>query len=166
MSPLRSRVRSHRGLNAALAAGLAVWALAQTLPAAAQVQAESRTIIVPAGKATLVTHGERLTRVSISNPEVAEALVVSPYEILLNGKMTGTTSLVLWDASGRRELFAVEVTADAVALERQIKTLFPEEAIEVTATGNVFILTGSVSEATVARRALEIAASSGLVVVD
>jgi pilus assembly protein CpaC len=142
------------------------WALAYAPVARAQEVTADRTIIVPAGKATLVTHGERLTRVSISNPEVAEALVVSPFEILLNGKATGTTSLVLWDASGRRELFAVEVTADAVALERQIRTLFPDEPIDVTATGNVFILTGSVSEATVARRALEIAAATGLVVVD
>src|SRR5688572_6496658 len=161
-----SNLVPRRGLHVALALGLMAWAMAHAPVARAQEVTADRTIIVPAGKATLVTHGERLTRVSISNPEVAEALVVSPYEILLNGKMTGTTSLVLWDASGRRELFAVEVTADAVALERQIKTLFPEEAIEVTATGNVFILTGSVSEATVARRALEIAAASGLVVVD
>jgi len=150
------------GLRAALAAALAVWALAH----APDVTAQERTIVVPSGKATLVTHGDRLTRVSISNPEVAEALVVSPHEVLLNGKETGTTSLVLWDGAGRREVFAVEVTADSDALERQIRSLFPNEPIEVTATGNVFILSGSVSEATVARRAMEIAQATGLTVVD
>ena len=153
------------GRRAALALGLAIWALAATAPAHAQVTAE-RTIIVPSGKATLVTHGDRLTRVSISNPVVAEAVVVSPHEVLLNGRQIGTTTLVLWDAGGRRELFAVEVTADAVALERQLRTLFPDQPISVSATGNAFVLTGSVSEATVARRALEIAESTGLEVVD
>ena len=155
---------SRLGLRAALVATLAAWALAQTPAALAQVA--DRTIVVPTGKATLVTHAERLTRVSVSNPEVAEALVVSPYEVMLNGKTTGTTSMILWDSSGRRELFAVEVTADAVALERQIRSLFPDQPIEVTATGNVFILSGNVTEATAARRAMELAQATGLTVVD
>jgi pilus assembly protein CpaC len=153
-----------RARRAALVLGLATWALAQAADAPAQVT--ERTIIVPTGKATVVTHADRLTRVSISNPTVAEAVVVSPYEVLLNGKQIGTTTLVLWDAVGRRELFAVEVTADAIALERQFQTLFPGETIAVSATGNAFILTGSVSDATVARRAVEIAQSTGLEVVD
>jgi pilus assembly protein CpaC len=165
MRILRERPRSSRRLHALMGVAVAAWALAQTPEARAQAEPE-RTIVVPAGKATLVTHGERLTRVSVSNPAVAEAVVVSPFEVLLNGKETGTTSLVLWDAGGRRELFAVEVTADAVALERQLRVLFPTEEIGVSATGNTFILTGNVSESTIARRAVEIAESSGLEVVD
>ncbi len=165
-----SSYHAARGLRVALGrtlvlAALATWAVAHVPAAHAQASAD-RTIVVPAGKATLVSHGERLTRVSISNPEVAEALVVSPYEVLLNGKETGTTSLVLWDGAGRRELFAVEVTADADALERQLRALYPNEPIDVSATGNVFILSGAVSEATVARRALEVANATGLTVVD
>jgi pilus assembly protein CpaC len=148
-------------------AGLAVWALALAPSATAQAQEpEARTIVVPSGKATLVTHGERLTRVSIANPAVAEAVVVSPHELLLNGKENGTTTLVMWDAAGRRQLFAVEVTADAEALDRQLESLFPDDAIEVSATGNVFILSGSATDDRVARRAVEIAKSTGLTVVD
>jgi pilus assembly protein CpaC len=164
MRALTARLTTARARRAALVLGLAAWGLAQAPPAHAQVA--ERTIIVPTGKATLVTHGDRLTRVSISNPTVAEAVVVSPYEVLLNGRQIGTTTLVLWDAVGGRELFAVEVTADAVALERHLKTLFPNEPIAVSATGNAFILTGSVSDATAARRAVEIAESTGLEVVD
>jgi pilus assembly protein CpaC len=167
LSPLRLRVHPRRGLRAALAAGLAAWALAHAPAASAQTEApEGRTIVVPAGKATLVTHSERLTRVSIANPAVAEAVVVSPHELLLNGRANGTTTLVIWDAGGRREFFAVEVTADAEALDRQLESLFPDDPIDVSATGNVFILSGSASNDRVARRAVEIAESTGLTVVD
>src|SRR3990172_6457785 len=127
MRALSVRFSAARARRVALAFGLAAWALAQAPDAGAQVT--ERTIIVPTGKATLVTHADRLTRVSMSNPLVAEAVVVSPYEVLINGRQIGTTTLVLWDAVGGRELFAVEVTADAIALERQFKTLFPEETI-------------------------------------
>lgn len=167
MRDLHERLLRRRALRAVVGVGLATWALASVPTALAQVEMPGEhTIIVPTGKATLLTHSQRLTRVSISNPEVAEAIVVSPTEVLLNGKTTGTTSLVLWDASGRRQIFAVEVTADAVALQRQFRTLFPDEEIGVSATGNVFILTGNVSEATVARRAIEIAQATGITVVD
>jgi pilus assembly protein CpaC len=58
------------------------------------------------------------------------------------------------------------VTADAPALARSLTTLFPDEDIQVTARGNTLILSGRVSSAFVARRALELAEGSGAVLID
>ena len=63
-------------------------------------------------------------------------------------------------------MYGVEVTADASALERHLATLYPDEDIQVTAQGNTLILTGVVSSAFVARRALELAEGSGAILVD
>ena len=120
---------------------------------------DDHTVSVAMGKAALVTHGVNLRQVSISDPSVAEAVVVSPNEVLVNGKKMGSTSLVLWDASGRRELHSIEVTADAQALQRQFSLLFPGEDLRVQASGNTFVLSGSVSDASVERRAIAIASS-------
>lgn len=105
-------------------------------------------------------------RVSMANPEVAEAVVVSPTEVLINGRTLGTTTFVVWDTAGVRHIYGVEVTADAGALDRHLSTLFPDEAIEVSARGNTLMLSGPVSSALVARRALELAEGSGAVVID
>ena len=105
-------------------------------------------------------------RVSMANPEVAEAVVISPREILINGLRLGSTTFVVWDTTGTRRIYGVEVTADAAALERYLDMLFPDEDIVVTAQGNTIILSGAVSSAFVARRALELANGTGAVLID
>ena len=151
-----------------LVLGIAVYGLTQPAGAAGQaaVSGEGRTISLAKGTAQLVTHPVAMRRVSVSNADVAEAVVVSPNELLLNGKEIGTTSLVIWDAEGRRTLYPVEVTLDAAALENHFRALFPNERIEVSASGNVYILSGNVSNGTVAQRAVELAEATGALVVD
>lgn len=105
-------------------------------------------------------------RVSMADPAIAEAVVVSPTEVLINGMALGTTTFVVWDTLGVRRIYGVEVTADAPALQRSLDTLFPDENIQVTARGNTLILSGRVSSAFVARRALELADGTGAVLID
>jgi pilus assembly protein CpaC len=106
------------------------------------------------------------SRISMANPDVAEAVVMSPTEILINGRTLGTTTFVVWDTTGVRRIYGVEVTVDAGALERRLETLFPDEDIEVVAQGGTLMLSGSVSSAFVARRALELAEGTGAVLID
>lgn len=151
-----------------LVLGIAVYGLTQPAGAAGQaaVSGEGRTISLGKGTAQLVTHPIAMRRVSVSNAEVAEAVVVSPNELLLNGKEIGSTSLVIWDAEGRRTLYPVEVTLDAAALENHFRSLFPNEQLEVSSSGNVYVLSGNVSNGTVAQRAVELAEATGAMVVN
>jgi pilus assembly protein CpaC len=48
------------------------------------------------GKSTLLTLDSPLDRVSIPQPEIADVIVISPLQILINGKTLGETSLILW----------------------------------------------------------------------
>lgn len=146
-----------RLLSARLASLVVVIAVCGlTQPSTAAGQAADGSIRVATGGAELITHGSAMRRVSVANADVAEAIVVSPTELLLNGKEIGTTSLVIWDATGARTVYPVAVTLDSSALERQFAVLFPEEQIQVEAAGSIIILNGSVTSSTVARRAMEI----------
>jgi pilus assembly protein CpaC len=102
----------------------------------------------------------------VASADVAEAVVVSPNELLIHGREIGTTSLVIWDAEGGRTLYPVEVTLDAAALETHFRALFPDEQIEVSASGNTYILSGNVTNSTTAERAVEIAEASEAMVVN
>jgi pilus assembly protein CpaC len=93
-------------------------------------------------------------------------VVVSPTEVLINGKTLGTTSLFLWDNSGAIKLYSVEVTADAPGLQRYLSSVLSGESIDVLASGNVVTLSGQVRDASVANRAVEIAKGSGATIVD
>jgi pilus assembly protein CpaC len=123
-------------------------------------------ISIAQGTSALIDYPGELTRVSVTDVSVAEAVVMSPTEVLINGIGLGTTSLFLWDSAGARRLYSVEVTADVATLGRYIDLLFPEEDIEVTAQGNTVILSGRVSEAFVARRAIELAQGTGAEILD
>ncbi len=118
------------------------------------------------GTSAVLVSPVEINRISMADAEVAEAVVMSPREVLINGKTLGTTTFVVWDTEGIRRIYGVEVTADAGALGRHLTTLYPDEGIEVAARGNSLILSGQVSSAFVARRALELAEGTGALVID
>lgn len=144
-----------------LLAGLALATLASPGGASAQ-----EVLTIPRGTSSLVTSPSNIQRVSIGDPTIADAVVVSPREVLVNARALGSTTLIVWDATDTRRLYTVEVTADARALERQLRALFPDQPIQVTASGNILILSGRVTDAGVARRALEIARGTGATVIE
>ncbi len=118
------------------------------------------------GTSALIDYPGELTRVSVADPAVAEAVVLSPREVLLNGIGLGATSLFMWDSAGTRRLYSVEVTADVGTLQRYLDLLFPDEDIETSAQGNTVMVSGRVSNAFVARRVIELAQGTGAVVLD
>jgi pilus assembly protein CpaC len=137
-------------------------------PATAQmfVAGQDGAVSLARGTSTVLVSPVPFQRVSVADPDVAEAVVITPREVLINGKTLGTTTLVVWDATGSRRIYGVEVTADAGALARHLRTMYPTEEIEVAARGNALVLSGQVSSAFVTRRALELAAGTGAVVID
>lgn len=137
-----------------------------TQPAQRVVQASERVVLVARGQTAILLQPVALQRLSIADPEVAEIFAVSPQEILVNGKKLGTTSLMLWDASGARRMYTVEVTPDVRALEQTLRTLFPAERFTVLASGSSVVLSGTISSAGAARRMLEVAGGSGATIVN
>jgi pilus assembly protein CpaC len=130
------------------------------------VRAPEQVVSVSKGASALLVNTTAIQRFSIGDPTVAEAVVVSPTEVLINGKTLGTTSLFLWDNSGNIKLYSIEVTADAAGLQRYLKAVLEGEQVDVTASGNVVTLSGQVRDASMATQAVEIAKGTGATIVD
>jgi pilus assembly protein CpaC len=130
------------------------------------VRAPEQVVTVSKGASALLVNPTAIQRFSIGDPTVAEAVVVSPTEVLINGKILGTTSLFLWDNSGNIKLYSIEVTADAAGLQRYLKSVLEGEQVDVTASGNVVTLSGQVRDASMANQAVEIAKGTGATIVD
>ena len=159
--------RNSRARSAAFVA-LAVLVAFSGRRAVAQriVSGAEKVITVSAGASALLVYDGAVARFSIGEPTIADAIVVSPREVLVNGKKLGTTSLLVWDPAGGVKVYSVEVTADAPALERYLRNLFPQDSFAVTASANTLTLSGRVHNTTVARQASEIAKATGAVVID
>jgi pilus assembly protein CpaC len=128
-------------------------------------QAE-RVVSVSKGGSALLVNPVPLARFSVGEPGIAEATVISPTEVLINGKGLGTTTLFVWDNSGQVRVYSVEVTADAPGLERYLKSLMPDEDIQVSASGNSVTLSGTVKDPTAVARAVQVATATGATVID
>jgi pilus assembly protein CpaC len=136
--------------------------------AAAQriVSQVERVISVSKGSSVLLINPLAISRFSVGDPAIAEAIVLSPTEVLINGKGLGTTTLLIWDNSGQVRVNSVEVTADAPGLQRFLKQLMPDEDIQVSASGNTVTVSGNVKDPNSVARAIEVAKGSGATIVD
>ena len=136
-------------------------AAAFAVPDSARAQAFTPEVVrLAAGESFLITRSAPLTKVSIADPGVADVVVVSSTELVVNGKVPGTTSLMLWDNSGGRAHYSVKVNADARSLEENLRRLFPDEDIRVESSGGTLVLAGSVASAQVSERIEAIAGTS------
>jgi pilus assembly protein CpaC len=120
---------------------------------------EFRKIALTAGRSTVLTTPYDITRIAVTNPEVADATVVQPREVLIDAKTPGTISLIVWGATGR-EQYDLVVEPGVTNLEQQLHALFPGEDIRVNATAESVILSGRVSSNQVMLRVGEIAQAS------
>jgi pilus assembly protein CpaC len=131
----------------------------QPLPAAATSRPQYQRVVVTSGRSTVVSTDFDVIRIAVTNPDIADAVVVQPREVLVDGKKPGTISLILWGADTRRQ-YDIVVEPAITALEQQLQTLFPGEAITVSVSDEAIILSGLVSSTAVMLRAGEIATSS------
>src|SRR5712692_7308806 len=87
-----------------------------TTPAPGQtVTAGAAPLRVMVGKSLLINTTERLKRVSVTDPSVADALVVTPTQVLVNGLAPGEVSLLIWDELERSRSFDLRVDVDVTA---------------------------------------------------
>jgi pilus assembly protein CpaC len=155
------------GHSVRAALGLALLVLAPAGAAAQRIVSQvERVISVSKGSSVLLVNPLAISRFSVGEPSVAEAIVLSPTEVLINGKGLGTTTLLIWDNSGQVRVNSVEVTADAPGLQRFLKQLMPDEDIQVSASGNTVTVSGNVKDPNSVARAIEIAKGSGATIID
>jgi pilus assembly protein CpaC len=151
----RHRRRFRAALIACTLAALSAVPRAQVQPPAAPPE----RLMITVGRSMVLQTDYDVTRIAVTNPAVADAVVVQPREVLIDGKGPGTVSLIVWGAD-RRDQYDVVVDQATLAIEQQLHLLFPGEDIQVTANDDAVVLRGKVSSNEVSLRVAEIAAAS------
>jgi pilus assembly protein CpaC len=133
-------------------------AVVAAAPAAPESEASTAEVALLVGRSTLLTVGQPITRVSLTSPNVADAMVTSPGQLLIHGKAPGTISMFVWDRAGGIKRYEVIVRRDLSELLQQVKQLFPGEPITVHSNGKDVVISGTVSSKYVIDKAAEVAA--------
>jgi pilus assembly protein CpaC len=109
------------------------------------------------GRSTVIRTERPIKRVSLPKPEVADAMVTSPNEVLVHGKLPGTISLFIWGDNGDIVSYDVSVRRDLSELEQRVRQLFPGEPIQVSSNGADVVLSGIVSSKYIVDKATSLA---------
>lgn len=108
---------------------------------------ETQHLNLVLGKSTIVDVPVPIKRASLANPDIADAIVLSPRQIYLTGKGYGTTNLTLWAKDDQvLSIYDLEVGIDLSRVESQLAELLPEENhILLSAAHDHVTLAGTVS---------------------
>src|SRR5437667_119284 len=108
---------------------------------------EAIAVNVLVGQSRVINFDRPVGRFSVSNPEIAEAILVTPDQVLVNGKAFGQVNFIAWEQSGAQYLvFDVYVRANLSLIDSQIRALFPKDDIRLSQANGSVVISGSVTD--------------------
>jgi len=119
---------------------------------------------VTVGMSMIIDSPVAVSKISIANGDLAEAVAVTPKEILINGKAPGQTSLIVWQQGGTRLVYDLTVRIPLQKLDsvrQQIARDFPDEDISITFDNDAAFVRGVVKDTYEAARIMAIATTLG-----
>ncbi|MEP6719002.1 MAG: pilus assembly protein N-terminal domain-containing protein, partial [bacterium] len=123
---------------------------------------EAVAVNVLVGQSRVINFDRPVGRFSVSNPEVAEAVLVTPDQVLVNGKAFGQVNFIAWEQSGSQYLiFDVYVRANLSLIDSQMRALFPKDDIRLSQANGSVVLSGSVADPKTAAQAQSVVEAAG-----
>jgi pilus assembly protein CpaC len=127
---------------------LALMMGALLLPVVARANDDSRALVsLVVGKSTVVDTPVAIKRASLADPQVADAIVLSPRQIYVTGKGYGMTNLTLWGKDDQIiAVFDLDVGIDLARLKKHLAELLPDETnLHFKGTHDHVTISGTVS---------------------
>jgi pilus assembly protein CpaC len=109
------------------------------------LQAQQVSLVV--GKSTVVDMPVAIKRASLADPQIADAIVLSPRQIYVTGKGYGSTNLTLWGKDDQvLAVFDLDVGVDLARLKQHLAELLPDESnLHLKGTHDHVTISGTVS---------------------
>jgi pilus assembly protein CpaC len=134
-------------------------------------QDSANDLVVTVGQSVLVDTTQPILRVALGMDGIAEVTATSPTEVMVNGKVAGVTSLIIWEAHGARQFFKVMVRPSTSveneqvdAIQRELRLELPGQPLKLSVEGGTIFLRGTVKDLNSSQRAMQIASTAGKVV--
>jgi Flp pilus assembly secretin CpaC len=100
------------------ALSIATGGVARAQGGVAALQSDPITRVdLPVGRAFPLTTPVAISKVSITNPDVADVVVISAREMVINAKSQGETDALMWLANGVRQHFRISVHSPSDRLQ-------------------------------------------------
>ena len=100
---------------------------------------------------------QEIQRIAVGDTEILSAEVISSRELLLLGRETGRTTLIVWFTNGSSREYRLSVQQDLSVLERALKLVHPSIEVESAPDRDALVLTGVVPDFLVSQTAEAVA---------
>ncbi|MFT3789198.1 MAG: type II and III secretion system protein family protein [Tepidisphaeraceae bacterium] len=124
---------------------------------------EKGKVSINTGRQSVVKTSVAVARLSVANPDIADALATDATTLLVTARKPGTTQVIVWDDAGHSQTVDITVSTDLGSLVDQIKKSIPDSQIDVSEVNGGIALRGRVKSATQAKQAEELAGMYGKV---
>lgn len=102
------------------------------------------------GKSQILNFDAGIKRVSIANPDVADVVVVSPKQLIINGKKAGSTSIIFWGKNSNTPVFYnLVIQQDADAFLEAVNMVAPNEDITIIFNNTGAVMSGFISSSSI-----------------
>src|SRR3954453_23593436 len=119
----------------------------------------TKDLSVTVGKSLVGDSPVNIQRVSVANPALAEAVAISPKELLVNGLTPGETTVIIWQQGGNRLFYDLNVrqsTRRIDAVRAELARDLAGQDISVNYENDTAFLSGTVKDLMTADRAVAI----------
>jgi len=137
---------------------------AQTMPAA---NSPTKLEII-AGRGELKTFTHDVKQVAAAEPKIADVIVISPREVMINAKAQGKTTVIIWEGTTPIQ-YLVDVVpdnGDFDTFKSELAAQLPGAKIVVSGKGETITLTGTTTSLAQTKQAAAIAQSRAKTVVN
>ncbi|NLA59464.1 MAG: BON domain-containing protein [Firmicutes bacterium] len=124
----------------------------------------------PGGELLTIPRGESLLlpvfkpkRVAVSDPNIADVVIVNPEQVLVNGISVGTTSLQIWEDGGVT-YYRVRVVPNPDALVAELRKQLGLPGLKINILNGKVILDGAIDNESQRERAVKAASAYGEVI--
>ena len=126
----------------------------------------AKTVSLTLGRGELLQFTNDIVRVAVAEPKIADAIVVSPREVMIAAKGIGKTTVAIWETGPGLTRYDINVLADhedADKLKRDIaaelRAVAPDAGILFNGNAETMVLTGNAPSAEFSKKAEAIAAT-------
>ncbi|MGP8247997.1 MAG: type II and III secretion system protein family protein [Bryobacteraceae bacterium] len=142
--------------------------LCASFPAAADVT-RGRDVVLVEGRGELLEFGRDIQRVLVSEPKIADAVVVSLHEVMIDAKAPGLATVMVWETGAAPTRFEVTVTHDNTdwdSFSKKFQESADGEPVHMSGNGETIVLTGAVKTAEDSKRLASLAQTHAKTVIN
>lgn len=111
-----------------------------------------------AGKSQVLSFDKNIERISLTDEKIAEVVVLSPKQVLINGKAPGNTSIIFWSEGSTKPVFYnLVIQQNTDAFIQAVEYIAPNENVSLVFNDNGAVLTGHLSSTAVKEKIANLA---------